>query len=219
MPKTIKPSALAVILVLAACTSDAPKTAEDSAVAARALAESTIAQARKEVIPPGESGAANAPAPAPATSEEKPAGEWEVTPYGIGSLRAGMGISEAQVVMRDNLEVPANLGECGYVKPKTGPKGIMIMVEKGEMISRVDINSGTIATVEGAKIGDTEDRIKSLYPGQVTVQPHKYTNGHYLVVTPKTGGDYRIVFETDGKKVTRYRSGRLPAVEYVEGCS
>ncbi len=204
---------------VAACVSDAPKTAEDSAVAARALAESTITQARKDVIPPGESATANAPAPAPAPPAEKPAGEWEVTPYGIGSLRAGMGISEAQVVMRDNLEVPANLGECGYVKPKTGPKGIMIMVEKGEMISRVDINSGTVATVEGAKIGDTEDRIKSLYPGQVTVKPHKYTDGHYLVVTPKTGGDYRLVFETDGKKVTRYRSGRLPAVEYVEGCS
>jgi hypothetical protein len=182
----------------AACVSDAPKTAGDSAAAAREVA------------------AVNTPAPTPA---EKPAGEWEVTPAGIGSLRAGMGIAEAQIVMHDNLEVPANLGECGYVKPKTGPQGITIMVEKGEMISRVEVNSGTVATVEGAKIGDTEDRIKSLYPGQVAVQPHKYTDGHYLVVTPKTGGDYRIVFETDGKKVTRYRSGRLPAVEYVEGCA
>jgi hypothetical protein len=36
--------------------------------------------------------------------------------------------------------------------------------------------------------------------------------------TPKGGGNNRIVFETDGKKVVKYRSGRLPAVEYVEGC-
>lgn len=61
----------------------------------------------------------------------------------------------------------------------------------------------------------------SLYPGQVTVQPHAYTDGHYLVVTPPAAADssFRIVFETDGQKVLRYRSGLVPAVEYVEGCS
>jgi len=95
------------------------------------------------------------------------------------------------------------------------------MVEQGK-ISRIDVDSGTaIATAAGARIGDTEERIKSLYPGQVTVQPHKYTDGHYLVVTPADAADkdFRIVFETDGNKVTRYRSGKIPSVQYVEGCS
>lgn len=138
---------------------------------------------------------------------------------GIGPVKAGMSMDEARSVMHGEFDIPANLGECGFIKPRSGPKGIIMMVEKGE-ISRVDVVSGsTVATVEGAKIGDTEDRIKSLYPGQVEVQPHKYTDGHYLVVTPKNGGDNRIVFETDGKKVLRYRSGRMPAVQYVEGCS
>lgn len=61
----------------------------------------------------------------------------------------------------------------------------------------------------------------SLYPGQVTVQPHAYTDGHYLVVTPPAAADssFRIVFKTDGQKVLRYTSGLVPAVEYVEGCS
>ena len=30
---------------------------------------------------------------------------------------------------------------------------------------------------------------------------------------------YRLVFETDGERVTRYRAGRLPEVEWVEGCA
>ena len=30
---------------------------------------------------------------------------------------------------------------------------------------------------------------------------------------------YRIVFETDGPRVTQYRSGRVPAVDYGEGCA
>jgi hypothetical protein len=209
-------SLIGFTVLLVACTSDAPKTAEDSAVAARAAAESTIAAERQAVIPEGES-AATTPAP-PRAATEKPAGEWEVTSSGIGALKAGMSLDEAKIVMRDNLVIPAKLEECDFVKTKTGPKGLMVMVEKGE-ISRVDITAGSVATVEGAKIGDSEDRIKSLYPGQVAVQPHKYTHGHYLVVTPKGGGDNRIVFETDGKKVLRYRSGRMPAVQYVEGCA
>jgi len=213
----MKHSAILLVLTIAACVSDAPKTAEDSAVAARAVAESTIAAAKRDVIPPGES-ASTAPAPVPAQPTEPKAGDWEVTPAGIGGIRSGMSMDEARVVMHGEFEIPANLGECGFIKPKTGPKGIIMMVEKGE-ISRVDVTGGSVATVEGAKIGDSEDRIKSLYPGEVEVQPHKYTDGHYLVVTPKGGGNNRIVFETDGKKVTRYRSGRLPAVQYVEGCS
>jgi len=211
----MKRSLIAVTLVLAACTSDAPKTAEDSAVAARAAAESTVAAERAAVVPKGES-ASTTPTPPPAA--ETPAGDWEVTPSGIGGLRAGMSLDEAKIVLHDNLVIPAKLEECDFIKTKTGPKGVMFMVEKGE-ISRVDVTSGSVATVQGAKIGDSEDRIKSLYPGQVAVQPHKYTDGHYLVITPKSGGDNRIVFETDGKKVLRYRSGRMPAVQYVEGCS
>ena len=213
----MKRSLIALTVVIIGCTSDAPKTAEDSAAAARAVAESTVATESQAVIPEGESASTITPTPQPPA--EKPAGDREVTFAGIGPVKAGMSMDEARTVMHGEFDIPANLGECGFIKPRSGPKGIIMMVEKGE-ISRVDVVSGsTVATVEGAKIGDTEDRIKSLYPGQVEVQPHKYTDGHYLVVTPKNGGDNRIVFETDGKKVLRYRSGRMPAVQYVEGCS
>lgn len=210
----MKRSIFALVSLLVACTSDAPKTAEDSAAIARAAAESTAAAERSKLTPPGESVATTAPTPPPA---EKKTGEWEVTPAGIGQLKAGMSLDEVKIISRDNLVIPAKLEECDYIKPKTEPKGVMIMVEKGE-VARVDVISGAVATAEGAKIGDSEERIKSLYPGQVEVQPHKYTSGHYLVVTPTSGGNNRLIFETDGKKVLRYRSGRLPAVQYVEGC-
>jgi hypothetical protein len=80
---------------------------------------------------------------------------------------------------------------------------------------------GTVPTSAGARIGDTEATIKKLYKGQVTVSPHKYTDGHYLTVVPKAPADsaFRIVFETDGTRVLQYRGGRRPQVEYVEGCA
>jgi hypothetical protein len=47
------------------------------------------------------------------------------------------------------------------------------------------------------------------------------TDGHYLTVVPTSKADspYRIIFETDGKRVLNYRAGIRPQVEYVEGCS
>ncbi len=89
-------------------------------------------------------------------------------------------------------------------------------------VARVDLQPGaTIRTAEGAGIGDTEERIHALYPGRVEVQPHHYVDGHYLIVRPVTPADssHRIIFETDGKRVTSYRTGRLPEVRWIEGCS
>jgi len=208
-------AATAFALAAAAC-SPGETTPADSAAAAASAARDRVTEA---LTPPGEK---NAPPPSttpPPPAE--PAGKWDVTTRGIGDIHAGMSLDEANVVAGKTLVIPAKLEECDFVRVRNAPAGLLLMVEKGK-ISRVDVTDpSTIATTAGARINDSEERIKSLYSGQVAVQPHKYTDGHYLVVTPQDPAlkDYRIVFETDGKKVTRYRSGRVPSVEYVEGCS
>ncbi len=89
----------------------------------------------------------------------------------------------------------------------------------GRRIARIDINSKEYATDRGAKIGDTEARIKRLYKGKYKVYEHKYVDdAHYIEVMMK-GGKYNIIFETDGKRVVTYRVGRPEQVGYVEGCS
>jgi len=180
-----------MIVAIAACTSEKPRATADTSV--------------------------NRPAPPPVTEEPR-GGPWDVTWGGIGELKAGMSIEEANVVMHNALAAPAKISECDYIKVNNAPAGVAFMFENG-VFSRVDVNSGTVKTVQGVGIGDTEDKIKSTYSGQVAVNPAKYTDGHTIVVTPKSGGNNRIVFETEGGKVTRFRSGREPAVEYVEGCA
>ena len=202
-----------ICLALVACVSDKQETPADS-VATGAGSDSASVTS-PAAIAPAESTTARPDSPATTDSS---AGEWEVTPAGIGNIKAGMTLQEVKVATNNGITIPARLDECAYIRPTSAPKGISLMVEKGT-VSRVDITQGTVATTKGARIGDTEDRIKSLYPGQVKVMPHKYTDGHYLVVSPPGDADNRIVFETDGKKVLRYRSGKEPAVEYVEGCS
>lgn len=179
-----------VLIALTACTTEKPRTSDSAAASA--------------TIAPRDDG------------KVEKASQWQVTAAGIGDVRAGMSLDEANLALGNALTIPTKLQECDYVRPKS-PTGLAFMVEKGE-ISRVDVQPGSdVATVAGAKIGDSEDRIKSLYPG-VDVKPAKYAPGHYLEVTPSGGSNNRIVFETDGKNVVKYRSGRLPAVEYVEGC-
>jgi hypothetical protein len=141
---------------------------------------------------------------------------------GIGAVRVGMTVNEATKAAGTKLVGDAPNDSCYYVKPQGEPKDISFMVTKGR-ISRVEVSKNSrVATLSGARIGDPEAQIKSLYPGQITVTPHKYVQGgHYLTLVPKerASGNYRLIFETDGKRVTQLRSGKLPEVEFVEGCS
>ena len=148
--------------------------------------------------------------------------DWMVTPRGFGPLHAGMTRAEAEAVVGGSLAVNGDSAwtDCGYVPADRLPSGVRVMVEAGT-VARIDIESRTITTTEGARIGDSEDRIRQLYPTRVVATPHKYTAGQYLTVRPAADADsqFRLVFETDSGRVTRYRAGRVPPVEYVEGCS
>jgi len=130
-----------------------------------------------------------------------------------------MTVAEANKAVGGGFAAPAGADPaCSYAKLTKAPDGLAVMLENSK-IARIEVRSGTIATAEGARIGDTESRINSLYAGRVTTSPHKYaTGGHYLTVTPVNDTTHRIVFETDGSAVTNYRAGVLPAVEYVERC-
>jgi hypothetical protein len=148
---------------------------------------------------------------------------WTVSIHGYGPIRAGMTLSEAAAAGGRRFGEP-QMGseECDYfLFADDSVRGSAHFMVVNGQIARVDVNDSTISTAEGARVGDTEQRITELYPGRVTVQPHKYSDGHYLVVAPASPADSgrNIIFETDGQKVTTYRAGRMPEVEYVEGCS
>lgn len=69
----------------------------------------------------------------------------------------------------------------------------------------------------GGKIGMTRGEIEDLYAGRIERQPHTYVEGgEYLRIA---NGESVLLFETDATgKVTEWRVGLPPAVDYVEGC-
>jgi hypothetical protein len=160
---------------------------------------------------------ASEPVDDPPDTTAVPSDELVVTETGIGPIRIGMTVEEGSAALGAEL---APLGPvdpvCRHVKVAAWPEGTSMMVTEGT-IARVDVNSPSIRTAAGARVGDTEERIRSLYPAGVEEKPHEYTDGNYLIVTPSPGG--QIIFETDGTTVVRYRAGRLPEVGWVEGCS
>jgi hypothetical protein len=169
---------------------------------------------RSKEQPAADSSAAVATSPAPANDRT-------ATLDGLGKVRIGATATEIASVLGEPLP-PPKVAEvsCRYMRPASLPAGIGIMLVN-DSVARIDIDSVGIQTTEGAGVGEAETRVVEIYRDRVTVTPHKYTGptGHYLTVAPAGDTARRIVFETDGQRVTKYRIGRLPAVEWVEGCS
>jgi hypothetical protein len=122
-------------------------------------------------------------------------------------------------LLNDN---PARNKRCDWVYPAVGSgvPDVNVMVVNGK-IARIDVDTGSVTTEDGAKIGDSEDRLKSIYGDELKVEPHKYIDsGHYMVVAgDSAAAGTALVFETDGKHVTSFRGGRLPEVKWVGGCN
>lgn len=148
-----------------------------------------------------------------------PAPEWVVTSTGIGPLRLGAELQALRPHLQPLADSAAVAQGCGYARPAAGPDSVLLMIASGRL-ARVDVIGGETSTAEGARVGDSEARIEELYP-RARREPHKYVDGSYLVAIPGAPADTvrRIVFETDGARVTRYRAGLYPQVEWVEGCS
>lgn len=76
--------------------------------------------------------------------------------------------------------LPDKGSDCTYVTTPSLP-GLWFMLISGS-IARIDVDKGDYATPEGAKLGDTEEKIKRLYP-KAEVDGHKYfPEGHYFTI-------------------------------------
>lgn len=157
----------------------------------------------------------NAPAPAPAPA---PAG-FVVSADAAGPIRVGMSLDELRSAAGTLTPPPNATAECAYVHPASAPAGVLVMLAKG-VVARIDVDSAGVATAEGVGVGDSASKVNDAYAGRVSVTPHKYVpGGQYLTVKPAAPRDtLRIVFESEDGRITRYRVGRVPEVEWVERC-
>lgn len=156
----------------------------------------------------------------PAAGAETRADDWRVTTAGYGPVKIGMSVEAASQALGAKLvsDGPIDTPECHYLRPDPAVDGLWFMVSN-DVVVRVEVNAPGIQTRSGAAVGDPEERLKELFP-QAEVTPHKYVapEGNYLTVW-SASHEAAVRFETYQGKVTSFYAGRVPEVEYVEGCS
>ena len=144
---------------------------------------------------------------------------WCLGMGGLGPIRAGMTVEQ---VMRladfSGLERKKAAGECWYLHYGGGGSAFDLMIIGGNVVRLELKGESQLHTFAGARIGSTEEELKTMYGPRLDIQPHKYdTNGHTITVQ-SSGGDHGLRFETSGGKVTAIHAGPWEHLNYVEGC-
>ena len=155
---------------------------------------------------------------APRSAESVLVAHQAVAFQGYGPARFGMTRADFIAAGGGDIPAPPTGESCRVVHPSSFPAGVRLMLVN-DTLARIDVDSADVPTIDGVRVGDPESKVAATYPRRVMTQPHKYVAaGHYLIVTDSPDSSRRLVFETDGSKITSYRAGLRPAVDFVEGC-
>lgn len=209
---------IVLVAALAACTSErAPAPAE------KTEAPSDVATGAPS--PERETPAASAPDASPAPAPQPDGAETRASFSGYGDIRFGTLAADMGKAWGGELkEVGKDFNErCYFMTPAwvQTTAEFNFMISEGKF-ARVGSESAKQPAPGGGMVGMTRAQLAALYTG-IEEQPHHYTDGLYLRIKDAAGGPGVLVFEIDGKgdraKVTEWRVGLPPEVDYVEGCS
>lgn len=157
----------------------------------------------------------------------------------LGPISIGMTVDQlsraagVELVRQPDFEQAMAEKNCAYMSPATIPgyvppadsgnkSPIAFMIVDNEL-ARIDFLNSTFKTADGIGVGSTEAAVLEAYGGGQSPPPDRGFIGkpyRYLKASPQDEEDqnFRIVFESDGAQVVKFYIGRLPEVEYKNGC-
>jgi beta-lactamase regulating signal transducer with metallopeptidase domain len=159
---------------------------------------------------------------------------WLVTLRSVGPLPIGTPIDEVRRIIGDPSAFlvqalhqdrslprePDDVG-CAYLVTARVPEQIGLMFQRGRL-ARADVWNAGVRTTSGTQVGDTETQVRDQNGSTIKVTSHRHApaGAHYMTFTPtaNTDREYQMLFETDGKVVTQYRTGLRAAVQQMQGC-
>ena len=215
-PALPKLTLLVLVVALSACTGE--RSGVDTAPVATVPSESEPAAD----VPPATAPAASAAPPVVPAAATPPPGMQLARYDGYGDLRFGMSADEAKKAWGGDLNGAPGAGEtCYYLSPVSSPvpSHFAFMIENGKFV-RYDVGNDKETAPGGGQRGMDAGRIRELYADRVEESPHKYVPGGRILRIKDSAGPGVLVFETDAAgKVSEWRAGVAPQVDYVEGCS
>ncbi len=165
-------------------------------------------------------------------SEKNSVAHQILTPSGLGPVRIGMTVREAERAL-DMVFYEKQPGEpegCWYTRRKDDASFWIRYMVQDATIVRIDVNpieveirvhfAPPVRTAKGVTIDSTEKSILRKYGSSLKISEHPYMEerGHYLEVA-SPDGKTGILFETLDGKVDTFRAGTLEAIRLSEGCS
>lgn len=166
--------------------------------------------------------AATAPSPASTAAAAGRGDALQMASWrGYGDLRFGMDEAAVGKAWGGDLAGGATEGsDCAMLTPKSAkrPPELSFMLEHGRFV-RYDVRGDRETAPGGARVGMDKARVLALYGDKVMESPAKYDAGaSTLRVEGSDGGVLVLDIGADGK-VTAWRVGVPPQIDYVEGCS
>lgn len=137
----------------------------------------------------------------------------KITTAGLGAIKIGMTERQVERAGKRAITKEGGVGDCSTAK--LGDK--LFGLFTGDRLARIYVNSRRYATRSGLRVGATEAQVRAAYGSQLVIRPHKYDpDGHYMEIRD---GNRKVVFVTDGARVSEISTGRRPEIDYVEGCA
>jgi hypothetical protein len=140
---------------------------------------------------------------------------------GYGDLRFGMDEQAFAKAWQGELKRLGPAGDaCFYQTPRwvKTPSDFAFMFERGRFV-RYDVGTPKETAPGGGRVGMDAAQLHALYGARLDESPHKYVPGAKVMRVSAPQGHGVLVFETDAQgRVTRWRAGVPPQVDYVEGC-
>ena len=208
------PVVASLAFALVACNAERTPPADDAT-------PPPVTDQPAENVPPATINDATVPPP---TNTLAPSGPARMDGY--GELDFGMTAEEAKAEWKQGkLEGAAPAGDeaaCFHLNPagQPTPAHLAFMFEN-DLFVRYSAENDDMTAPGGGKPGMTEAELQKLYGNALKATPHKYVDGgKYLAIDTGGASPSKLVFETDAEgKVTEWRVGVTPQVDYVEGCS
>lgn len=132
----------------------------------------------------------------------------------LGKVKLRMTERQVEKALGRGIKLDDLYGDGSCATAAFGHRSYLIF--SGGRVRRITLTTKFWATKSGLRVGMPESAVKDEYGSKAKRSKHAYTDGSYLKVTR---GNRRLVFETDGEKITTIHGGRKPEVDYIEACA
>lgn len=140
---------------------------------------------------------------------------------GFGPVQAGDSLAQAERALGQPLNaaaVPADPGTC-HLRESASQPGVRYAIRDG-VLTRAETRDPRYATASGIHVGDSLAQALKAYGRRATVTPHPYFDRGKTLTIYSPDRRFALVIESnDGGRILTLRGGRLPDVQWLEGCS